>query len=165
MVVMHVENQDITRKALADSLGVKDDHFQWKGQMHKLLSTALVEHARDALKKAGQVDILVLDIGLDVGWDNLHMLDTLGHLATGTPRESGPTSCLAHELAVLGRKCKVNCALLTNYADYVGKPIAQGDAKKMLTREDLLRIFMADAIFRKSDTGVPDCATWIKGKL
>lgn len=155
MSVIHVENQEITREALARLLGVKD------GRMddHPYISTGIVNAAKQQFR-SGQVRVLVLDLGLNAAWDNPHMRLVLRHLALGEaiPDPSLSTACESHALALLAHQHHARCALLTNYADYTG-----GDPP--LTHDKLAAAFHAEAVFSKDERGLQECAQWVKAAV
>lgn len=169
MIVLHVENQELTRVALANALGVQDDRLRHLSRTYDYVSTAMVHEARKQIQVADSVKVLVLDIGLDPGWDSRHMmrvlLELLRRMEGEPPRAGEPESCAAVELAHVAKVQGVSCALLTNYADYVGNPIGEGKDQRELKKEHLPQIFRAGAMFLKNASGFADCAEWVRGKL
>jgi hypothetical protein len=155
MTIMHVEDNGITRASLANLVGVKNGRIEG----HEYIATGIVAAAAERLSQ-GTVRALVLDIGLNVRWDNANMHRALRDLVTG-PEFHGPRedpALVSHRLAVLARDQKVPCALLTNWPDYLKE---EGG----LTLKVLRDAFCAEVIFRKDEAGMSECAAWVRHYL
>src|SRR5262249_35054899 len=155
MLVIHVENCEITRASLANLAGVAAGRIGG----HEYIATGLAAAAEERLNER-TVGALVLDLGLDSGWDNRNMLRMLRRLilAPGPPDPSEGRTLAAHRLARIARDHGVPCALLTNWLDY----FQDGDE---LTMEALRGAFFAEAAFRKDETGISACAVWLRDHL
>ncbi|HKM57041.1 MAG TPA: hypothetical protein VJY33_26785 [Isosphaeraceae bacterium] len=150
MSVVHVENQDITRAALADLMGVEDGRIDGT----KYIDTSLFGVAEGQLRK-GKVQALVLDLGLNPKWDNTHLPRVLKQLAQGLDiAAQDAENFYAYRLALLAHERQVPCALLSNFPGMLGL-----DEQRSKT---LLAAFHAEKIFPKTDVGVEECADWIR---
>jgi len=152
MIVMHVENEPIWREAFQRQLGVQGGRL---GSCD-YLATGFVDEAEKRLQ-AGSIRAMVLDIGLNVDWDNRHMIAVLRNLTLDEvlANPSHSMQCHAHRLSRLAHAQGVPAVLLTNYADYTG-----GDPP--LTRERLQEIFQVEAVFGKDEKDMHQCATWLR---
>ena len=155
MTVLHVEDNDTTRASLAHLVGVRNGRVEG----HTFISTAIVAAALERLNQ-GTVNALVLDVGLDPRWDNKSMHRALRNLIRA-PEHHEPADergISAHRLALLARTHGVPCALLTNWADLLSE--ADGYS------QDALRdTFHAEAVFRKDEAGMEQCAAWVRRHL
>ena len=147
-----------------------EDHPDWRRDLTKLVSPRLGGHiwiptedvaqAKEALNQ-GQVQVLVLDLGLNVGWSNIHMPRVLGQIAKGQELSAKDKEDFkAYQLAELASKKtpRVYCALLTSFAD--PEDLAQADG---LTLAQLREKFHAEEVFLK--TPLSKCADWVCKKL
>jgi hypothetical protein len=152
MLVIHVDDNGITRASLANLAGVKAGRIGG----HEYIATGIAAAAEERLIE-GTVRALVLDLGLDAGWDNRNMLRMLRRLilAPARPDPQEGRTPTAHRLALLARDHEVPCALLTNWLDY----FQEGDE---LTMEALRGAFYAEAVFRKDECGISACAVWLR---
>jgi hypothetical protein len=161
MSVIHVEDNQITREALAHALGVRD----WRVGGYEYVSTSVPSVAADELRR-GKAHALILDIGL-TPFQSPDLLQWLGRQARGdrTQEPAEPEGAQswrpeAYRLALLAYHSKVPCALLTNWADY---PDPQTGQRYPL--EVLRDIFHAKAVFPKDEAGILKCADWIREML
>jgi hypothetical protein len=155
MLVIHVEDNEITRASLANLAGVTAGRIGG----HQYIATGIAAAVEERLIE-GTVRALVLDLGLDAGWDNRNMLRMLRGLirATRRPDPRERRTLAAHRLALLARDHEVPCALLTNWLDY----FQEGDE---LTTEVLRDVSSAEAVFRKDESGMSACAAWVRDHL
>jgi len=151
MVVLHLENNEITQVQLSDLLGVKDKKLNG----HDYVPTQVVVAAEDDLRH-NRVVALVLDLGLDNPWDNAHKLaEELKHAVAAPAAWTPPVGLKAYQVATLARGHRVPFAILTNYANLLGLP-----ADECLKR--LTQAFGADAAFGKDGAGLKQCADWVR---
>ena len=154
MIILHVEDNGITRESLAHLLGVRNGRIDG----HEYVSTGIVAAAEERLSR-GTVRALVLDIGLNVRWDNANIHRALRNLvAAPEPRLAGDPGLLSYRLALRARDLKVPCALLSNWPDYLKD-------EDGLTLEALRDTFHAEAVFRKDEAGMSACAAWVRHAL
>ncbi len=154
MIVLHVENNEVTRSQLERTLKVVD--HQLAGYAYQ--ATGMVEAAKKMIH-AGEVRVLVLDLGLDNQWANQHHLSSELANALKDPNWTAPKGFAAYELALEARQRRVPAvAVLTNYADQLGPP-----AQEVL--DGLKKIFHADAAFTKDECGLQQCVNWVRGKI
>ena len=154
MIVLHVEDNEVTRSALERKLDVRD--HQLAG--HAYRATGVVEAARRIIH-ADEVRVLVLDLGLDNEWSNQHHLATELGKALNDPTWVPPKGFAAYELALQARQQSVPAvAVLTNYADQLGKP-----ADEVL--EGLRRVMQVHAAFTKDERGLQQCADWVREQV
>jgi hypothetical protein len=155
MTVLHVEDNGITRASLARLLGVKNGRIDG----HAYISTGIAAAARERLSQ-GTVSALVLDIGLNVKWDNRKMRQALRTLILNPeqPDHEEEPGGSAHGLALEARRHRVPCALLTNWLDYLS-------GEDGCSARALRDAFCAQAVFQKDETGMGECAAWVRQQL
>jgi hypothetical protein len=155
MTVLHVEDNGITRACLAHLLGVKNGRLDG----HVYIATGIVAAAQEQLSQ-GTVCALVLDIGLNVKWDNQYMRRALRRLIFAPEHRDPPDEpgLSAHRLALHAMIHRVPCTLLTNWPDYLNEA---GEYSTSALRE----AFHAEAVFRKDETGICACAAWVRQQL
>jgi hypothetical protein len=154
MVVMHLENRDETRFALAELVGAKDGQVEG----HTYYATA-VFGAAEARLRSGTVNAFVLDLGLNPEWDNRNLPRALRQLTQGeSPLENADAqSFYAYRLAQLAHDLGVPTVLLTNYPEQLGYEGPKHDALKTA--------FHAANVFRKDDDGLAACAAWVREQI
>jgi hypothetical protein len=155
MAVLHVEDNAITRASLAHLVGVRNGRISG----HAFIATGIVAAAMERLNQ-GTVIALVLDIGLNAPWDNKHMRRALHDLLVAPDRDDPAfeSGLGAHRLAMLARTHNVPCALLTNWPDYLNE-------EDGCSERELREAFGADEVFRKDETGMTECAAWVRQHL
>jgi hypothetical protein len=154
MTIMHVEDNGITRESLANLLGVRNGRIEGD----EYVSTGIVAAAEERLSR-GTVGALVLDIGLNARWDNANMHRALRNLVSAPEGQlPGDPGLVSYRLARTARDQKVPCALLTNWPDYLKE--SEG-----LTLKALRDAFHAEAVFRKDEAGMSECAAWVRHYL
>lgn len=155
MIIMHVEDRDVTRGALADGLSVQDGRL---GQ-YEYLSTGMVAAAKAKLR-SGNVKLLILDLGLNTPWDNKNMIRVLRYLALDEEPEhpNAPRTCDAHAIATIAHQHQTQVVVLTNYLDYLG-------GNPPLSADKLRDVFHAQAIFNKDADSIVECARWVRKEL
>jgi hypothetical protein len=158
MTIIVLEDDTEWRAAVARALGLAPGAATCEG--HEYLSTEMVPVVERGLnQKNVSVAALVLDLGLDTPWDNLHMKRVLKRLIVEKqPLEPNDMQRFhAYRLALLARDKNVPVALLTNWADYADW--AEPDLV-WLTPQNLQQAFHADAVFSKGE--LAKCARWVK---
>jgi hypothetical protein len=155
MTVVHVENADIDRATLKDHLKVAQGRLDER----EYVDTAIVADAEQRLR-AGRVEVLVLDIGLNIPVDNETMPALLRRLVQFRqhPDSQAQKDCDAYRLAHLAAHRGVPCALLTNWPDYMRND-------KSVTQASLRKAFGVEEVFDKDSAGFRACAAWVRQKL
>jgi hypothetical protein len=154
MVVLYVDDNETWRNNVRTALGVSDDN-QVAGSRY--VGTGSFEAAKTFLSR-NEVQVLILDLGLNVKKDNQEKLGTELKKAVTDPDWKAPHGMEAYQLALLARRHRAAVAVLTNYATQLGMELGTVLA-------GLARAFAAKAAFPKGEQGLKDCATWVHQQL
>jgi hypothetical protein len=154
MIVLHLEDRDVTRGALKRLLGVADG----KLKDYEYMGTGIPAAAKQRLR-SDEVKCLALDLNLDNEWATDVQLTEVLKQAIQRPDDwQPPAGFQAYEVTMLAKRHRVPFAVMTNYADQLGL-----NTDKAL--DGLKATFQADAAFTKDEAGLKACAKWIHETL
>jgi CheY-like chemotaxis protein len=146
MSVLHVENDDNPRDALARLVKEEVDGV-------RLISVSNYGEAEKRLRGSG-VQLLILDLGLNPTWDNRNLPRVLRRLAEGLELDPQDAEHFyAFRLARLAHDRGVPCVLLTAFPEHLRLDGARSEA--------LRNAFHAQAVFKKDEAGLTECAAWV----
>ena len=154
MIVLHVEDLAITRKALKRLLRESEGRV---GD-HEYVATGIPAAAKQRLRN-NEVKVMILDLNLDNDWAKANRLPSLLKEAVQNPAGWRPPSGFqAYEIALLAKQHQVPFAIMTNYADQLGVEVSQA-------LQGLTKAFQANIAFTKDEAGLEACAGWVRDLL